>query len=1092
MKFLRIVILIPLFVIATTGRSEASFTEEFISMAMSVSANVYTDDSNGSLTEKATIQAINYVGDQISSKGVELLAKYIIDDVGGKKHFGKVLKDEIANKFKEAINKTNGLSKAKGLGKHVIDVAIGIGINVLSDVVTEKVGAATMRGQLAGYVVKQARVAWAARKGFHYAVLESAMIAGEEIGEAVQLYNKVKRATRDDKVAQTINETNDKVIAMVSSYKSAHPDKKEIMEMEIMSIMKNKLVLKDGTPIPGAKRIISRFIDNIKQADQHKHIVARSMIQKIQDQPYIADAHRDKVKKFVKENFYTDPNIYTEAQGLLIAADTRFKEIAKQNTKRLSELYSKAQQMQNLSPAEREEAIALARGIDSSLNRLSDNDTISYIINSIHKWRSEFSVGYDLKDDGDPIEDAEPEEDPNTDEQPKEQGPDTFEQPKEEGPDTDDLKDDEIEDVIEDANINKQKQEADILFAENKRRGESYKDLYTQLKNDPENQDLKNRVEEADKLLVQSTINYIAKRNEIRSSTGNSSYGQLAYSRNNIRNRIDADFLFAENKRRGEDYEDLYTQLKNDPKNQDLKNRVEEADKLLVQSTINYIAKRNEIRSSTGDSSYGQLAYSRDSIKNRIDAEFKDAKPKYQTHTRITTNKIGKGVYDADVNDSDEEDDQGNPAYLEIPARLGGGRVTQTETFNSRGYKYVSWGKWTPVTGHINPDYSQGGFWFRTQTTPSSIVKNKTGHASYSGYITGDFVSDKLREDAKGVIRINADFSDQLISGRMRFAHDCSGSDFFSCGIQSKIGSFNEPINDYDGSGFGSHSDTVRINGLGLHADRTNLGVVGLFAGPNANEIAGNAWMQDNGGLYNGVFITKSVPYVPFPSPKDEKEKWQGYIAAKLYGDTLVSIPNVVIDNDSTNAPTSGKDSFTEPQIAPSIDASTVKGDYDYTEWGSWNGSGPTLKLSENVFAGIDQANIVIGRLTDPTEMPSSGTRNFGGASHSSQVAGIGYNGEQIGGTIALDADFGSGNVSGTFGFTANEKPWVDGTISNTPINGSGFSGHGNLNINQGGSGNIQGSFYGNNANEVAGSWDIHGVQNTDTTGANGVFRAKQ
>lgn len=211
------------------------------------------------------------------------------------------------------------------------------------------------------------------------------------------------------------------------------------------------------------------------------------------------------------------------------------------------------------------------------------------------------------------------------------------------------------------------------------------------------------------------------------------------------------------------------------------------------------------------------------------------------THTRITANKIGFGVYGSDNFD-------GNGDTVNIQPSLGGGSVTKTETFAASGYSYSSWGKWTADAGNINPDYAQGGYWSETQTTPASVVQNRTGTASYSGNIVGDFVSNAgVRDDARGLININADFSNQSVSGQMQFGHDCGGGSGPSgCNVVSGVASFNEAINDYGGSGFGSHSNTVNTTGSG---------VVGIFAGPNAEEIAGTAWMNDNDGLYNGVFI---------------------------------------------------------------------------------------------------------------------------------------------------------------------------------------------------------------------------------------------
>lgn len=209
-------------------------------------------------------------------------------------------------------------------------------------------------------------------------------------------------------------------------------------------------------------------------------------------------------------------------------------------------------------------------------------------------------------------------------------------------------------------------------------------------------------------------------------------------------------------------------------------------------------------------------------------------------HVRVTTNKAHFGVYDADGGGAGNGD-------IQVHRYQTDGTVTPIETFSTAGYSYTSWGSWS-ANGSTHTDYSEGGYWSSTETTPASVVQNRTGSASYSGNIVGDFVSNGgVRDDARGLININADFSNQSVSGQFQFGHDCGGGSGPSgCNVTSGVASFNEAINDYEGAGFGDHTSLVRTAGSG---------VVGIFAGPNAEEIAGTAWMNDNGGMYNGVFI---------------------------------------------------------------------------------------------------------------------------------------------------------------------------------------------------------------------------------------------
>ena len=427
------------------------------------------------------------------------------------------------------------------------------------------------------------------------------------------------------------------------------------------------------------------------------------------------------------------------------------------------------------------------------------------------------------------------------------------------------------------------------------------------------------------------------------------------------------------------------------------------------------------------------------------------------------------------------------------PISSSDGNITITaDNKVSSSYQYLSWGKYTGSSvSYLDTETGQTHglqnlFWLYGDdiAIPSSYFQNKTGTATYAGNVYGDYALTGTNETFYNSVTGNADFtikfSDNSVTGNLSTA-----TNYMPSGLSpiSRNANFTLAGDFMTGNigGIAGAGLSTKVKSFG--SDVGELG--GAFFGANGEEFGGTFFYFDATGGASGVVVAKegATPVVPLPTT----ENWQGYIAAKVKDSSLLfTVPNVVIDNDSTNAPTSGQDNFTAASISPQITASTSKGNYTYTTWGSWSGSGVTINSSD-----IEQAKIVIGRLTSTSEMPSNGTRNFGGASHNSQVAGIGFNGEQIGGNVALSADFGNGNVSGNFAFTADGSAWVDGTISNTPIQGNWFVGSNNLNITQGGNGKIQGSFYGTNANEVGGSWAIWNVPST-TAGADGVFRAKQ
>jgi hypothetical protein len=167
-------------------------------------------------------------------------------------------------------------------------------------------------------------------------------------------------------------------------------------------------------------------------------------------------------------------------------------------------------------------------------------------------------------------------------------------------------------------------------------------------------------------------------------------------------------------------------------------------------------------------------------------------------------------------------------ATISLPASDGGGTVTTTQVFDSGGFDYTSWGRWGSNMDSPNT-HDQDGYWVTGNITPASTVENMTGTATYNGGMIGDFVSGSgTRSAATGNIQLTADFSNQSISGNMQFE---------TTGHTSSVAQLHAPISN------GSFSQTTSSHGF-----------EGNFFGPNAEEVGGSAWMNDNGGTYNGTF----------------------------------------------------------------------------------------------------------------------------------------------------------------------------------------------------------------------------------------------
>lgn len=172
-------------------------------------------------------------------------------------------------------------------------------------------------------------------------------------------------------------------------------------------------------------------------------------------------------------------------------------------------------------------------------------------------------------------------------------------------------------------------------------------------------------------------------------------------------------------------------------------------------------------------------------------------------------------------------------ATVTIPPLDGGGTLTTTQVLAAAEYNHTSWGRWG-ANANTPSAFSAGGHFVAGILTPASVVENRTGTASYSGGITGDFVSGVgSRSSASGTIDLEADFANQNISGEMQFSHGGTNSPVASLGSGITNGSFSQTSTDH--------------------------GFNGAFFGPNAEEVGGAAWMNANGGTYNGVFRAQNA-----------------------------------------------------------------------------------------------------------------------------------------------------------------------------------------------------------------------------------------
>jgi hypothetical protein len=182
------------------------------------------------------------------------------------------------------------------------------------------------------------------------------------------------------------------------------------------------------------------------------------------------------------------------------------------------------------------------------------------------------------------------------------------------------------------------------------------------------------------------------------------------------------------------------------------------------------------------------------------------------------------------------------------------------------------------------------------------------------------------------------------------------------------------------------------------------------------------------------------------------------------------------------------------PAIAPSTtsEASPDVDGYKYTAWGDWSLSGLVADIGGQDYA-VDYGHYVMGNTT--IDMPSFGNATYNGKLIGGTV-GISNNGvvekNSIGGTIEIGVNFNNSSLSAVLNSTKNNSNWAVARFSNISVQEGGHFHTGfNGTVDGGGVSRIDGKFFGTNAQEVGGSFQISKT-GSDADNATGVFRAKQ
>ncbi|PID63720.1 MAG: hypothetical protein CR974_01115 [Gammaproteobacteria bacterium] len=410
-------------------------------------------------------------------------------------------------------------------------------------------------------------------------------------------------------------------------------------------------------------------------------------------------------------------------------------------------------------------------------------------------------------------------------------------------------------------------------------------------------------------------------------------------------------------------------------------------------------------------------------------------------------------------------------------------------------YEYVAMGKWSSpdneYTYHSDHKGKQTvsadeGYWVLGKPTKALP---KMGQASFKGEVLGHAVNDSGDIDnLEGEIGLKADFETKRIAGTMDVDY-ASGGDFttveFSHGNigvskDNEEDELPDALADKDFSTFFS-ADWRRQGDSEYHGD-----IVGTFYGDDASEVGG-AWalypnVSQTSGSASGIFRAKQTNKKDNLIPDDPNKiiyNWGGAIAVTASGSNAPI--NTGSSSNVGDAPiANGKANIYNRYENKSENVALSYGDYQYAAWGNWETD------YGNNSHGFKQ--VVYGQLTP--ELPRTGSADYKGELHGSLYKNNSVDSNSITGDVNLTANFADRKLSGSLEIKHNGNNWATAQVHPDRLSHSGEY-RTDVSLDKG-TGRLRGFFFGKDAAETGGAFNIDKETPNGHEWINGTYRAKK